>query len=131
MPGLAAVARAGALALRQTGDPSTPLTMATETPFELVLGFDAAGEGDSMNLGGWLVRGHERHPVSACGALAPDRSPMAILDGRVIVIEAYGAEEWLSLLSKDRTFPVDVEDCLDVLKRLADAGQLPRVALTP
>ncbi len=128
---LEAASRTGALGLRQTDGPPTPLTLDTEAPFELVLGFATAGDGDAMNLGGWLVRGDERHAVSACGALAPDRSPVAALDGRIIAIQAYGAEEWLSLLSRDRAFPVDESEGLDVLKRLADAGPLPRVALTP
>ncbi|NRA96894.1 MAG: DEAD/DEAH box helicase, partial [Planctomycetes bacterium] len=57
--------------------------------------------------------------------------PVVVIDGRICSVEAFGAEEWLSLLVSERTFPVSIDETADVLMRLADAGPLPRIAPGP
>ncbi|MAB88339.1 MAG: hypothetical protein CMJ90_02625 [Planctomycetes bacterium] len=124
-----AAAATGRLRLASEDGAPTALSLDEGARFDLVIGFAPDMDAQRLKLAGWIVRGGERHALHDCDAIAADRAPVAVVDGRVCPVEAHGAEEWLFLLATDRVFPVAVDETAEVLARLADAGPLPRIAL--
>ncbi|MAG58310.1 MAG: hypothetical protein CMJ83_18645 [Planctomycetes bacterium] len=131
---LQAAARTERLFFETSDEKIRPLVIDDDVAtHDLLLGFDedeaVAGR---LRLAGWLIAADDtRRALDDADLLIRGAAPVAVLDGRLVKVETFGADEWLTLLAKGKTFPVDPDETASVMERLATSGPLPRIALSP
>ncbi len=117
------------LVLGEDAEKSRPLEWDDGTPWELVVDVARNSAGDQWVLEGRLHRGAERLALAEATLLLP--GGLVFTRHKAARLQDFGAFGWAALLRSEGTVEVPLDEGQELVDRLLDMPQLPRLELPP